>query len=153
MRFFFFGTLMDPEVRRLVIGRDLVEGQTEAALLARFRRVHVAKRDYPMLVPYSAGRVEGILAHDVGADAVRRLIAFEGAEYRLVSVLVADPRGHLVSAAAFLSDRSVGPNRRAWSLETWQRRHKRAFLRRVKASMDGYGTRAMLGAMRNPNRR
>lgn len=149
MHFFFFGTLMDPDVRRLVIGRDLAPGQIEAAVLAQFRRVYVAKRNYPMLLPHSSGWVDGLLAYNLDADAARRLMAFEGAEYHLVPVTVADPRGHPARAAAFLSDRSVKANHRLWHLETWQRRYKRLFLRRAVELMDRYGTQALLRVASN----
>jgi hypothetical protein len=149
MRFFFFGTLMDPEVRRVVIGRDLAPGQIEAAVLEQFRRVYVANRNYPMLLPHSSGWVDGLLAHNVDPEAARRLMAFEGREYHLVPVTVADLHGHLAKAAAFLPDRTVKANRRAWYLEIWQRRYKRLFLRRAAELMDRYGTQAMLRVMPN----
>lgn len=153
MRFFFFGTLMDPQVRRLVIGRDPAAGRIEAAVLEGFRRVSVAGRPYPMLLPHRCGRVSGMLLHDLEADAVRRLIAFEGAEYHAAPVTVAARPGRLVTAAAFLADRSVAPSRRGWSLQTWQRRHKRAFLRRIGGLMDGYAIQAFLRGARPVFRR
>lgn len=149
MRCFFFGTLMDPDVRRLIIGRDLAPGQIEPAVIEHFRRVHVAKRNYPMLLPHASGWVDGLLAYHLDAEAMRRLMVYEGIEYHLVPIFVADLRGHLVKAAAFLSDRSVQPDHRAWHLETWQRRYKRAFLRRAADLMDRYGTQAMLRMMPN----
>ena len=144
MRFFFFGTLMDPDVRRLIIGRDLAPGQVEPAVVEHFRRVHVAKRNYPMLLPHASGWVDGLVAHDLDADAAQRLLVFEGKEYHLVPITVADLRGHLYKAAAFLSDRRIQPDHRAWHLEVWQRRYKRPFLRRAGELMDRYGTQALL---------
>lgn len=144
MRCFFFGTLMDADVRRLILGRDLPAGQVEPAVIERFRRVHVARRNYPMLLPHASGWVDGLLAHGLDGDAMRRLMVYEGKEYHLVPTTVADLRGHLVKAAAFLSDRSVQPDHRPWHLETWQRRYKRLFLRRARELMERYGTQSLL---------
>lgn len=144
MRIFFFGTLMDPDVRRLVIGRDLAPEQVEPAVIEHFRRVHVARRNYPMLLPHASGWVDGLLAHQLDPEAVRRLTAFEGPEYHLVAITVADLRGHLTKACAFLCDRRVQADHRRWQFQTWQRRYKRPFLRRAAELMDRYGTQALL---------
>jgi hypothetical protein len=149
MRFFFFGTLMDPDVRRAIIGRDLSPGQVEEAVVEGFRRVHVAKRNYPMLLPHASGWVDGMLAHDIDAEAARRLMVFEGNEYHLAPIMVADLHGHLWRAAAFLPAGTVRPDHRGWHLETWQRRYKRLFLRHAGALMERYGTQAMLRVMPN----
>lgn len=144
MRFFFFGTLMDPDMRRLVVGRELPEEQIEPAVVEHFRRVHVAGRTYPMLLPHASGRVDGLVAHHLDPQAARRLMAYEGPEYHLVPITVADLRGHPLKAAAFLPDRGVQPDHRPWHLQTWQHRYKRLFLRRAAELMDRYGTRALL---------
>jgi hypothetical protein len=144
MRFFFFGTLMDPEVRRLVIGGDPPPGCPEAGVLPHFRRVRPSGRGYPMLLAHGCGRVEGILIDGLDAPAARRLVVFEGAEYRLMRLAVIDSRGRAVAAATFLSQRRAAATHRAWSLKTWQRRDKRAFLRKTARLMAGYATKAAL---------
>ncbi len=125
---------MDAELRQVVIGRALGSGQIEPATIGGFRRVLVAGRNYPMLLPHPTGRVEGMLAHGLEEDEVRRLVLFEGGEYRLRPVAVTDLRGQRIDAAAFLADRERA-DRRAWTLERWQRRHKRAFVRQAEAFM------------------
>jgi hypothetical protein len=135
---------MDADVRRLVLGRHLAPIDTEPAVVEGFRRVHVAKRNYPMLLPHASGWVDGLLAHQLTVEAFHRLVVFEGREYRPVPITVADLHGHRVTAAAFLSQPDVQPDHRRWHLETWQRRYKRLFLRRAGELMERYGTQAQL---------
>jgi gamma-glutamylcyclotransferase (GGCT)/AIG2-like uncharacterized protein YtfP len=126
VRFFFYGTLMDADLRRQVLGREIV---IEPAVALGFRRVGVAGRGYPMLLPYGPGRVEGLLA-DMDDEAVRRLTRYEGPEYRtaVIEVLV---KGGRLEASVFLCHPGIADDGRPWSLETWRRRHKRDVLRRV----------------------
>ena len=145
---FFFGTLMDAELRRLVLGGDLASDQIETGAIGGFRRVRVAGRDYPMLVPHPTGRVVGVLARKLGGQALRRLVVYEGAEYRLVRMVVADRCGRSILARVFLADPRVRWDPRSWRLETWQRRHKRNCLRRIGEAMAGYQSRAMLRGWR-----
>jgi len=58
MRLFFFGTLLDRELREAVLGRAPPAGAVEPAVACGFRRVAVAGRPYPMLVAAAAGRVD-----------------------------------------------------------------------------------------------
>ncbi|MEE8559476.1 MAG: gamma-glutamylcyclotransferase family protein, partial [Alphaproteobacteria bacterium] len=78
MRYFFFGTLMDPDVRALVIGGPAPASRIEPATLAGFRRVHVAGRSYPMLISDALGRVEGCLVRGLDGRARARIGQFEG---------------------------------------------------------------------------
>lgn len=142
MKLFFFGTLMDADVLRVVIGRTLAD--VEPAEVRKFRRVFVHGRNYPMLLPHPSGTVEGVLAHDLDDDTVSRLLLYEGGEYHLVPLRVNNAHGHPVRAGTFLCDRVVQPGHQEWHLPVWQRRYKRSFLRRAAELMQRYGTRARL---------
>ncbi len=145
MQLFVYGTLMDRDVLRIVLGRAVVPEQMETAEISGFRRVHVPGRNYPMLLAHhGSGRVEGLLVHALDAEAVHRLMVFEGPEYHLVPLMVANADGHPVRAGVFLCDRSVSPGRRDWFMEVWSRRHKRLFLRRAYQLMERHGRRALL---------
>lgn len=137
MRLFFFGTLMDTDVRDIVLGGPLPPERVEPARIQGFRRVCVDGRSYPMLLPHSSGWVPGMLVHGLDAQAVHRLQMYEGWEYHLVPVRVATSSG-TVRAGVFLCDRAVRSTRRGWRLPDWQRRHKRIFLRRAEALMERY---------------
>jgi Gamma-glutamyl cyclotransferase, AIG2-like len=127
MRFFFYGTLMDEDVRRAVLGVRAL-APTESAILEGWRRVKMAGASYPMIVRARNHRVDGILMHGIDRRAHEMLQLYEGDEYAMIGVVVA-AAGAMVSARMFvprpgLPVRGRGP----WDLATWQRRHKRRFL-------------------------
>ena len=132
MRLFFYGTLIDDEVRRLVVGAAVA---VTSARVIGFRRVVVAGRDYPMLRHRAGRRVEGVLTGPLAPEAIRRLRFYEGREYRLRPIQVeCGPEGR-VTAAAFFCPPGVAADHREWRLDQWRRRGKRAALRRIAALM------------------
>ncbi|MBX9634916.1 MAG: gamma-glutamylcyclotransferase [Magnetospirillum sp.] len=134
MKLFFYGTLMDAEVRELVCGRPL--DAVEPAIAQGFRRVFVAGRHYPMLLPHASGWVEGTLVTGLDALTVHRLQVYEGWEYSLHPIKVRTNSGHMVLAHVFMCPPSIAPLKRDWRLEEWQRRHKRTFLPKAQQLMD-----------------
>ncbi len=134
MNLFFYGTLMDPEVREIVCGRPL--DTVEPAMAQGFRRVHVAGRHYPMLLSHASGWVDGLLVTRVEPEAVHRLQVYEGWEYALHPIRVRTHSGAVVMAHVFLCPPSIRPDPRQWRLDTWLLRHKRPFLRRAQALME-----------------
>ena len=101
MQFFFYGTLIDPDIRRLVLaGRTLA---VEPASLAGWRRVVLPGVSYPTIVVDPAGCVSGALARGADADACRRLRRYEGRQYRQITAIVNDAEGGAVSARVFVA--------------------------------------------------
>ncbi|WP_255448437.1 gamma-glutamylcyclotransferase family protein [Telmatospirillum sp. J64-1] len=145
---FVFGTLMDGDVQEVVLGAHLPTHAMEPAVIQGFRRVFVAGRTYPMLLPHSSGWVQGVLIHDLGQAAFHRLQAYEGWEYRLEPVRVTTLHGHALRAVVFMSQTGIKPSRRSWSLPLWRLRHKRNFLRKAAHFMDHYPTQAALRRLR-----
>lgn len=135
MNLFFFGTLMDPEVRAIVMGRDVHPEQVEAAVAQGFRRVFVAGRHYPMLLKHNSGWVDGTLVKGLDAERIHRLQVYEGWEYTLQPIQVRTASGGMVMAHVFLCPPHIAPDRRSWRLEEWQRRHKRSFLPKARMHM------------------
>lgn len=127
---FFYGTLRDAEVRCAVTGRDI---PVETAWLPGFRCVPVRGRSYPMLIPDRQGRAEGVLAQDVGPAALRRLIGYEGPEYRLATATTVFKAGALpVKARLFMTRPGVaGDDSRSWDLQDWQESRKKGSLSRM----------------------
>ncbi len=61
MQFFFYGTLMDPDVCRAVIGTRAESLEVRPALLTGYRRVRASCGNYPVLLRRRGGLVPGLL--------------------------------------------------------------------------------------------
>lgn len=128
MRFFFYGTLIDADVRRLVLGRH-APAAVEEATLKGWRRVKLAEVTYPGIVRDQAGTVAGVLARGLNEAARRALVDYEGAEYELLETGVATGSGKTLAALTFVpKPGEVKPVPGAWDIAEWRRRHKRRFL-------------------------
>jgi len=134
MRFFFYGTLIDADVRRLVMGRH-APAAVEEATLRGWRRVPLADVTYPAALPDPAGTIAGVLMRGLNDAAREALVRYEGEEYDLVQTEVTTGRGKTVGAWTFVvRSGSVKPVAGEWDIETWQRRHKRRFLAALSRS-------------------
>jgi hypothetical protein len=78
---------MDPAVARRVAGEDAFVREARPALLPGWRRARLRGTPYPTLVRDAHGAVHGLLA-EVAPAVLRRLSAYEGSLYRLVTVRV-----------------------------------------------------------------
>lgn len=132
MRYFFYGTLMDGDVRRLVLSAASRELHVEPATLQGYRRVFMAERVYPVIAPSPATSVAGVLSGDLSDEDAARLAAFESDEYDAVTLDVIVTNGDLVCARVFVAGQRAVQSVEAWDLAEWQRRHKRVFLRRTQ---------------------
>lgn len=133
MRFFFYGTLMDADIRVAVLGRPAGSRPVEPATLAGYRRVVMRGATYPVAIADPAGRIEGCLMRGLDRAAAGRLSVFEGDDYVPVMRDVITASGRAVSCCVFVAGRRARPSAAAWDLAAWQRRHKRGFQRRVRA--------------------
>ncbi len=130
MRYFFYGTLLDAEVRAWILGR---RAASIPARLAAYRRVYLRGRVYPVAVPARAASVAGLLVDGLDRAAAARLRDFESDEYVEAVRPVTLATGAVPGARVFLAGRCARPTDRAWDIETWQRLHKAAFARRLRA--------------------
>lgn len=131
MRYFFYGTLMDPAVLAAVIGRRPPPARWMAATIADYRRVYRAGARYPVLVPAPGERVEGVLIGGLGEGDARRLRAFEGRDYAVKTVPVQTSQSGCVLARIFMPSRGVPATAVPWAPDDWRRRHRRGYLDRV----------------------
>lgn len=127
MDLFFYGTLMDGDVRAAVCGCPL--DSVRPARLSGYQRVFMRGRDYPMLVRSPGGVVDGVLVTGVDDRCAARLTRYEGDEYvtRSVDVILVD--GAAVRACLYMARPGVAARLRVWTLHDWRMRHKRSFLR------------------------
>ena len=131
MRYFFYGTLMDPAVLAVVIGRHLPPASRQPASLADVRRVYRAGAHYPILIPAAGERVEGLLVDGLGAADGRRLDVFEGRDYVAQTASVQPQRGGPVLAWLFMPRPHVPASALTWTPEHWRRHHRRVYFERL----------------------
>ena len=131
MDYFFYGTLMDADLRaRVAGGPGALAG--EPARVEGYARVNVAGTSYPMLVPRPGGRVEGCLVRRVDGRQSARLARFEGAGYEL-RVLAVQTAGGPALARTFMARPGVRASTRPWELDSWRRRFKPLYLKQAAA--------------------
>ncbi len=140
MRFFFYGTLIDQDVMALVIGRRLPPQAYEPASITSFSRRRASGASFPVLTPDPKGRVQGVVVRGFSGRDVALLSAYEGKGYCMVPRNVWQSDGQItVSVFKSLADKDqrLVPSREPWDLKLWQRRHKRAYVARVKTRFNG----------------
>ena len=148
MRLFFYGTLLDDDIRRLVLGRAL-DAALRPALLRHFRRVYVAGRPYPMILPHRGGAVQGAIAERLGRDELDRIQNYEGDSYRLERQMVlpldgaSGESGAAVAAWLFRGAGATRASTRPWDLADWQAKEKAAFSRALRQAASAEAAAAL----------
>jgi hypothetical protein len=130
-RFFFYGTLIGPLIRRAALRRSVSQSHLQRAVLPGFRRVFRCGATYPVLISDPNGAVEGLLASGLWPSDVVRLIAYEGADYRLVEQTVITAGGQMTDASVFLAQTEEVASSVPWLYEEWRRRFRARFLQRL----------------------
>lgn len=128
--FFFYGTLRDPDVVAAVLGRRPANA-AEPAQAHGWRAAPVTGASYPVLVPEPGYAATGVLLRGLTPADLRRLIDYEGPGYRLAAMTVECASGP-VDAQVFLPASGVAHSSGVWSFETWQKRHRAAWLARLR---------------------
>ncbi|MFC3676687.1 gamma-glutamylcyclotransferase family protein [Ferrovibrio xuzhouensis] len=137
MSYFFYGTLCDPDVLRLVLGYRPSRRQFTPAILTGFRRKIAKGRRYPVLVPAPAGCIRGLVFQPGRPRDHERLAAYEGPDYaarRLPVRRLPDHEQAAGRACVFVAARSprggscLPADFADWHPQQWQRRDKRRFL-------------------------
>src|SRR3546814_19249386 len=82
-RYFFFGTLMDPDVLRLVLGRPVTRGALAPARLHGYRRMRILRARFPVLVAAPPAAVAGLVFNAAGPQEAARILFFEDYAYDL----------------------------------------------------------------------
>ena len=108
MRFFFYGTLIEPEILHAVLRRPVVRAHCRNALLHGYRRVYRRGASYPIIVADAASEVEGIVVSELTARDVARLRAYEGPEYIVHERSLRLSGNGFISAKVFMPRASFG---------------------------------------------
>tara|TARA_R110001592_G_scaffold283010_3_gene550884 strand:- start:13842 stop:14309 length:468 start_codon:yes stop_codon:yes gene_type:complete len=122
LSFFFYGTLMDQDLRAAVFGGPCAS--VRPAVLKGYRRRRVAGETYPALAPARHSHVDGLLIAGVSPAMAARTSVYEGDQYDAVSLAVTTTYGAACDAWTFLPQAHVRLSTHDWSLDTWQQQHK-----------------------------
>ena len=128
--FFFYGTLVDADVRRLVLGRAIPDSTVTPALLPGHARHPVVGQPYPGTVASEGSTVDGVVLGGLDVRDAARLSNFEGDDYLATLcpiVLAAD--GSPATAWVYIATGRVSLAPGPWSVEAWREDHKAAFIK------------------------
>ncbi len=129
--YFFYGTLRDPEIARIILGRPLSGFQPTSASLKGFRAVYVAGASYPGLVSVpddAQANVTGIVVSRLSGLDVSRLDRYEGTDYAVQKVQVETSAGDVIDAHVYRPRAALRLTDKPWSLADWQRHDKKRFI-------------------------
>lgn len=131
--FFFYGTLCDPDVRKVVFGRAVA---AVPATLADHEAVPVARGRYPMLAFQRGGTAAGVLCRGLTLMDAARLGFYEheGRDYGVRRFAVA-AEGAAHDAWAYVPLATLRRGMGRWDIGEWQRYAKRDYLARVARAM------------------
>jgi gamma-glutamylcyclotransferase (GGCT)/AIG2-like uncharacterized protein YtfP len=113
MHVFTYGSLMFPEVWRIVAGREF---QTVAGAADGYAIFRVAGAPYPGIVADAGSVVRGLVYLDVDDVSIARLDKFEGEFYERLSLSVDCRDGQRRAAVAYVVPEK---NRHVLSAEPW----------------------------------
>jgi gamma-glutamylcyclotransferase (GGCT)/AIG2-like uncharacterized protein YtfP len=113
MHVFTYGSLMFPEVWRIVVGREFrtVEGAVNGYAIHR-----VSEAPYPGIVAEAGSTVHGLVYLEVDPTSVARLDTFEGEYYERLSLSIHCVDGHRRTADAYVIPEE---NRHVLTTEPW----------------------------------
>lgn len=135
---FSFGTLRDPEVLAIVSQQSAGMRQCSAHVTG-YALHKVSGEDFPVMMPSGKGRVDGILIYGLTAQALDRIVFFEGDEYGLEPIDVIDDTGKVVQASYFKEASVYDICPTTWKYQQWNALEKNEFLDRVARYMQWYG--------------
>jgi gamma-glutamylcyclotransferase (GGCT)/AIG2-like uncharacterized protein YtfP len=98
-RLFVYGTLQDESLVERLLGRRL---RWQPAVLEGYCRMLDASIGYPVVHPLAGASVDGRLLENLDRETLAALDAYEGREYRRVSVRVQTSDGRTVDAYAYV---------------------------------------------------
>ena len=141
MRFFFYGTLMDPDVRAIVLGREAsLSAHVRDAVLFDWERRASSGVSYPVVIPRPGEHVNGLIVSGLDTMSRRALVAYEGPFYQLMRVnayVSNGAREALLFAPAQGSPLTPEPT--GWSYPNWVVTHKKTFIADLIAERNAAG--------------
>jgi len=140
--FFFYGTLVDADVRQLVLGRPVPDAAVQPATLQEFQRYSVLDQPYPAAVPQPGSAIDGVVMPGASLVDAAKLTCFEGSDYEaeLRRIAMAGVTGaggeNERDVWVYIASERVPRGGPGWSIDDWRSRHKPAFIEIANAWLD-----------------
>ncbi len=152
--FFFYGTLRDAGIRRIVLGAEALSLSVVPATLEGYRCAPVERGRFPGIVAERGAAapgvlVRGVLVRGVSLDAAARTGFFEseGSLYDIAREPLAAAGGRDAEAWVYVAAAALPVEAGEWRFEEWRRRWRPAVLGDARAAM-ARATPAELGRYR-----
>lgn len=137
---FSFGTLMDEQLLCCVSGMERTALNIQPAVLRGYAQRLVTGEEFPVIIPVASSEVPGVLITGLHEEAMRRILFYEGEEYRLTEIELQVVGRGLCSAVYFADNNIYQTQHASWDFEQWQTSHKAEFLVRTASYMALYGS-------------
>lgn len=135
---FVYGSLMDEDVRRAILDRDLPTTDCCNARLHGFVTNHFPNETFPVLVQQLGGCVEGQLLYNLAPEDYARINFYEGDEYGFAELEVERSDGSFVTAVYNQSSDELAATQ-PWCFNRWRREEKSVFVGMCQRYMVNYG--------------
>lgn len=136
---FFFGTLIDPDLFRLIVGRPMADFAVKPATLAGYRITRAAAFPYPMVKADPRSEAPGLRVAGLTATEVERISYYETDEYDLFGVTLKIAPNQFESAKTFIATAQLEASDEPWSLVEWEKEVKELALIEAALAMDQFG--------------
>lgn len=135
---FFYGSLRDPGLLEIVVGRRVSEDEIDRAVAPGFATRRIAREAYPVLVPMAGRSAEGLLFQGASLSDMERLAFFEEAEYGLEPITV-EVDGTPREALYFRGTEKAVETDADWDFEAWRANDRTVALFAARELMTHYG--------------
>lgn len=135
--FFFFGTLRDVDIFRVVIGRPMAAFATAAATLDDHAVERLDDWPYPRLVARDGAVAQGLLVDGFTSTEIDRMCFFESEEYEVRRCEVQTATGRR-GVACFMADERMKSSGLPWNFDEWRALAKDQALAETDICMSEY---------------
>ncbi|MEM7283345.1 MAG: gamma-glutamylcyclotransferase family protein, partial [Pseudomonadota bacterium] len=124
---FAYGTLLDADVRRVVLGSSMSQVSVVKASFLEHACLKLPDETYPILTEKPGEFVRGAVLHGLDDDLWKRVEFFESDEYELQRIAVTTDNG-VEETWCYGAGNIMEGASETWSLANWQSLHKPQFL-------------------------
>lgn len=136
---FFFGTLRDEDVLRIVLGSGFEHTVMQPGHLNQYRLELVQDEDFPMLVDDENGYVEGVVVSHLTESDLDRINYFEDIDYVLQPFEI--QCGTVTETAhVYVATDEIQPSGIPWHYEQWSQADRVYMRLLAEEHMSYYGT-------------